>query len=314
MVGCLFFMIYLYDMNKRYLIVTHHSPDIDAIGAVWLLKTFEQQYSDAQVSFVDAGKRITYNKAQELGFQPQEIIHVDTGLGRFDHHQKEIAIKRNTCATKRVYEYLISKKPELKQDKALKKLVNIINDIDNFNTINWPDPASPIYYLLIDELINAGKFLPNFDDLNQLNFGFDCLNRAYINLKLYFDALLDIEKYSKNKDTDFYIGKLHILMLETQNSETISIAQKKGYDCVITKDPKRGFIRIKARPDSDINLKDLYEEIKKIDKKAFWYYHFSGKMLLNGSSKSKTLEPSSLTLSQIKDLFIKIYTKKFTQE
>jgi len=37
-------------------IVTHLSPDLDAIGAIWLLKKFASEFADAKVEFVPIGK------------------------------------------------------------------------------------------------------------------------------------------------------------------------------------------------------------------------------------------------------------------
>ena len=64
------------------IIVTHINPDQDAISSVWLVKRFFPGWDKAEVKFVPAGKTLNSNSPDN----DPEIIHVDTGLGKFDHH------------------------------------------------------------------------------------------------------------------------------------------------------------------------------------------------------------------------------------
>ena len=65
------------------IIVTHFSPDLDAITSIWLIKKFLPGWQDAEVQFAPAGKALDNRSPDEN----PDIIHVDTGLGKFDHHQ-----------------------------------------------------------------------------------------------------------------------------------------------------------------------------------------------------------------------------------
>src|SRR5690348_8423036 len=76
------------------IIVTHTSPDWDAIGGVWLIKKFLPGWQDASVEFVPAGERSDRVKNKKTAWEgpiekigEDQIIHVDTGLGPLDHHQ-----------------------------------------------------------------------------------------------------------------------------------------------------------------------------------------------------------------------------------
>ncbi len=77
------------------IIVTHMSPDWDAISSVWLIKKFLPGWQDAEVKFVPAGQRYGHGagdeKAQEVIeiIGEDEVIHVDTGLTPLDHHQTQ---------------------------------------------------------------------------------------------------------------------------------------------------------------------------------------------------------------------------------
>ncbi len=87
--------------------------------------------------------------------------------------------------------------------------------------------------------------------------------------------------------------------LETINDQSVKLSQKLGFAIAVRKDPRKGYVRIKARPDSGIDLTKTYEQLKKMDPSATWFLHASLKMLLNGSVKNPKMRPSTLSLSAI---------------
>jgi len=291
-------------MEKK-LIVTHHAPDIDAIGATWLLKKFDfENYANANISFVNPGEKISATAANILGFSLEQVTHVDTGLGKFDHHQPERAHQK-VSATSLVFEYLCQTKPELKTDRSLKSMIEYIVDIDHFGDIHWPDPANLRYNFMIHELIRGAEYSDPHNDESQLHFGFTCLDNLYAVLKQHHKAAEILAEKAKA----FSAGEYDCLALETRNDDTIKLALKQGYELVIRKDPERGHIRIKARPDSQIELKPLYEKIITVDQNGTWFYHNSGKMLLNGSHKHHNQTPSPLSVTQVIELVKIVYAK-----
>jgi hypothetical protein len=284
-------------MNRR-LIVTHHAPDLDAISAVWLLKRFDSQhFADAKVAFVNPGATITLEEAEEDGFQLHEVTHVDTGLGEFDHHQPDRGMQPISAASL-VYEHVCKLHPDLASDKALKTVVEFVTDVDHFGEVYWPDASNTRYCFMIHDLIRGMESQDPHDDDSQLHFGLQCLDNAYANLTQQLKAIeiLDADV------TTFEIKAGKVLALETRNDETIKLAQKRGFILVIRKDPKEGNIRIKARPDADLNLTALAEAIQQVDHKGTWYNHPSGKMLINGSRKHRNQTASPLSLSEIIEL------------
>jgi hypothetical protein len=276
------------------LIVTHHAPDVDAIGSVWLLKRFDaQHYADAHVSFVDPGSQIDPSEAERLGFQMHQVVHVDTGLGEFDHHQPERG-HEYICASSLVYNHICKIHPELVRDQSLKQVVSYITEIDHFGEIHWPEASSLRYCFMFHELLEGFEGVDPHDDDSQLQFGIHCFDCAYNSIKETLQAQEEVEK-----GTQFELPMGKCLGMETRNDHAIKFAQKAGYVVVVRKDPKTGEIRIKARPDFDIDLKAAHEAISKIDNIGSWYYHPSGKMLLNGSRKQRSQRPSPLTLPQV---------------
>ena len=76
-------------------IVTHINPDLDAITSIWLLKRFLLDWEKAGYAFVPAGA--TYK--DEPVDSNAEVMHVDTGLGQLDHHQRVGEITSATALT-----------------------------------------------------------------------------------------------------------------------------------------------------------------------------------------------------------------------
>ncbi len=286
----------------KHLIVTHHAPDTDAIGATWLLKRFDNQhYADAQFAFTDPGTQINPSEAERLGFQMHEVTHVDTGLGEFDHHQAERGQQR-ICASSLVYDHLCQIHPELKSDAALKALVEFITGTDHFDEIYWPEPNSLRYSFILPELLHGYESHDPHNDESQMQFGFTCFDCAYASLN---DNIQAAEEMKTGQEFQIKAGKC--LGLETRNDAVVKYSQKAGYAVVIRKDSKNGEIRIKARPDADIDLKALSERITKLDQVGSWFYHQSGKMLINGSRKQRHQRPSPLALQTVIDLMKELY-------
>lgn len=301
------FRVFLYNipMNIRPLIVTHHAPDLDAITACWLLKKFDtQHFADAHVAFVSPGNTISQQELDDLAEKPDDVVYVDTGLGKFDHHQPERAVER-ICATSLVYDHLLETHPELKEDEALQAIVELTNQIDHFEEVHWPEAQSPRHLFMIQELIRGHEYTDPHNDDSQLHFGFQCLENAYASLTQHFKALEIIRQ--KGYELEIEGGKALVLL--TRNDDTIKVAQKQGYLLVARKDPKLGHIRIKVRPDAPFNLDELEKKILAADRKGTWFYHGSGKMLLNGSLKNPSQVPSPLTYEQLIVLIRETYGK-----
>lgn len=277
------------------LLVTHHAPDLDAIGAVWMLIRFDSQhYGTSKVAFVNPGETIQPEEAEKLGFQLHEVTHVDTGFGEFDHHQPERG-QQFVSATSLTFDYICKVHPELKDNAGLQEIARFITEIDHFHEIYWTDSANLRYSFMIHELIKGIEFSDPHNDDSQLQFGLQCLDSAYG----IITQRLKAEEIIATEGIVFECGAGKCLGIETSNDETIKLAQKQGFSLVIRKDPKLGNVRIKVRPDSPIDLRPVADIMKQVDSAASWFYHQSGKMLINGSNKHRNQKASNLPLKEI---------------
>lgn len=276
-------------LQKRYTktvktIVTHIGPDLDAICAVWLVKTFYPEWEEAALAFVPAGTTLGKKSPDD----DPEIIHVDTGLGKFDHHQSN----SDTCAAMLVYEEIKSTQGE---DVALARFVKVVNDIDHFREVNWPNPTADYWELLVTGAIDGWRLMYPDDWLKVVANGMEMLDGVYKTLQAKVWAEKEIEEHGVQFETKWGKG----LAIESVNDEVVHLGQKMGYALVVRKDSRKGYLRIKSLPKEEIDLEQVYDRLKKDEPSATWFLHASHHMVLNGSSKNPDFRPSQKKLEEV---------------
>ena len=299
------------------IVVTHTSPDWDAITSVWLLKKYLAGWQDATVAFVPAGQK--YNGMQvvvkEAGEDPiekvgdDEIIHVDTGMGSLDHHQTQDS---NVCGASRTWDYVQAqlKKAKDKQTpehkEAISRIVKIVVDTDHFKEVFWPDAAADRYEFSLLGLLEGLKYQKPGNDKYYLEFGIECLNAMVSTFENRIWAEREIAEKGIKFETKYGKG----IGFETINDTVLKLSQKMGYILVVRKDPRKGYVRIKTLPANGDNkgadLTNAYNQLSKMDPDATWFLHVSKKMLLNGTPKNPKMIPTKLSLTQIIKVLEKI--------
>ena len=267
-------------------IVTHIGPDLDAITSVWLLKTFFPEWREASLAFVPAGKTL---QGMEPDSDP-EILHVDTGFGKFDHHQSD----SDTCAAKLVYE-------QLKPDDALARMVEVVNDIDHFREVFFPNPTADTWDFSMIAIIDGWRLIYADDPLKLVAVTMECLDAIY----KAFQNKVWAEREIKEKGKEFETKWGKALGVETTNDEVVYLGKKMGYSLVVRKDPRKGYLRIKSLPKDEIDLTPVYNTLQKRDPAATWFLHASRHMILNGSTKNPEMKPTTLSLREIVEVLQK---------
>lgn len=267
-------------------IITHVFPDLDAVAACWLIKRFLPDWEDATIGFVPAGSTFE-NKDPD---QDSNVMHVDTGLGQFDHHQTD----EYTSATYRVFSFLV-KNSYIRNDALppLERLAQYVTDIDHFDEVNYPDPTSDRYEFLLSEIIDGLNVV-----VKDKNKTIECIFMSLDAIFLLFKNKIKAQEDMKN-GYSFRSKWGKSLAMETKTEGSIKFALKSGYQLVIRKDPDKGNVRIKTLPDKKLNLTPLCEKLKEADPKATWFLHSSKNMLLNGSSKAPKAIPTVLSLQKV---------------
>jgi len=300
------------------IVVTHTSPDMDAITSVWLIKKFLPDWADSVVKFVQAGTRIDGGKWENKDqvspiekIEEDEVIHVDTGLGPLDHHQTS---SDKVCGASLTWDYVRGKNSEFKSPEtekikdrieALSRMVLVVVDVDHFKEVFRKDPTADYHEFDLIGILEGLKFeYPNQDD-RYVDFVSQCLDAILHEFENRIWAEREIADNGQKFDTRFGKG----IGFEILNDTVIKLAQKMGYVIVVRKDPRKGYVRIKGIPSdgkTNIDLTAAYEELRKLDPEATWYLHVGKKMLLNGSAKNPKMRPSKLSVSEIIKVLEKI--------
>ncbi|PJE67582.1 hypothetical protein COU95_01695 [Candidatus Shapirobacteria bacterium CG10_big_fil_rev_8_21_14_0_10_40_9] len=268
------------------IIVTHFYPDLDAVTAVWLIKRFLPGWTKAEVKFVSAGE--TFRGAPPDS--DPEILHVDTGHGKLDHHQKGEYSSAAGLVLKKIFK---EKKFSEIDKETLKRLVAIVTEIDNGRMITWENASSDRYEFCLHNLLSG--FEKEGGDEAIISLGLSCLNGVFKVLK---DKVL-AEKILKEEGKVFRTRWGKAVAVESFDEQVLMVGQKKGFIFVARKNPKSGHLRIYSRWDKKVDLTKAYEEFKKKDPKATWYLHPTKHLLLNGSRGDPNRVSTKLSLSEI---------------
>lgn len=274
------------------IIVTHLNPDLDAIASAWLVKKFLPGWNEARIEFIPQGE--TFNN-QPVDNNPH-VLHVDTGMGKLDHHRLG---EDTTCAAKKTWEHIKkvqSLKLEVKNwtDKAVDRMVTIVNEIDHFGEVYWPEPENDRYEFFIERIFDGWKLKYLDQDRRIMEWGLDCLDGLYQIMLSKNRAQIELKKGIEFK-TKWGKG----LAVETINDEVVKLGQRLGYQVTVRKDPRKGYVRIKTLPSPAIDLTPVYKQLKKLDKEATWYLHPGKNMLLNGSTHNPKMRATKLRLEEI---------------
>jgi len=255
-------------------LVTHVHPDLDALLGTWILIRFGG-YDECELVFVPVGRR--WDKGQN-------VIHVDTGLTQFDHHDRSDF----TCAAKLVYESVFREEG----NPAVEALVNYALKTD--------------WYLLAEDDHSPFTINSIIEGLNRLHPD-DPRTVAERTFQI-FDALceslshrLEAEReYEKGFEFDSAFGKA--FAIESSLGAVREVAYSKGAHVFVFVDPVKGYRGYKARSQKGIDLTDVYSVLRSREPAADWFLHSSRELLLCGSDKASDRKLSKLSLTELVDL------------
>jgi len=270
-------------------VVTHVNPDLDAVTSVWLIKKFLPNWEKAEVSFCQAGSTFE-NKPVD---SDPEVLHVDVGLGKLDHHQTNEYLS----AAKLVWDFVKNERKKKEtisplDEEAVERLVKVVTEVDNARDLNWQEVKEDRYYFYLHGLIEGLREL-SFDDSSVVKNGSLMLETILVNLKNKIRAEEEMKQTIK-----FQSPWGEAAALVTGNKHLLFFGETQGYVLVMIKDPDDGGVRVYARPDSKVDLSKAYDKVKKLDPQADWFLHSSKKLLLNNASAAE-MKPTKLSLEEV---------------
>lgn len=260
-------------------LVTHINPHLDDIFGIWLFKKFNLGFKDAKVEFISAEKG-------NLGLEETEDkIYIGVGRGKFDEHKEGL----ETCAGSMVYEFL-KEDGKIPQDeitqKALERLVEWNKLVDTGKA-----PDSQYDEFSVQSFIRVQNGSAQSSN-RSLELGLEILDRILEVLKRKQRAELDWEK---RIEFESRFGKSYALVSETINRE---FCREKDGDLFLMYDPKYHSVQF-FTPSFIIDLKPIYDEIKRLDPDASWFLHQSHHMVICGSSSAPDSKPTKLSLEEL---------------
>lgn len=278
-------------------IITHINPDADAIAAVWLVKRFLPAspvggpgWEEAEIGFTKAGG----DSKKIAGVDENaDILYVDVGRGKFDHHQSS----EISSATKLVWEYIqgqtLGTGFKEAEKLAIQELVEVENEIDNARDLKWSEINQPRYFFYFHQIIDGLRGCRESDQ-QVMEYGFRTLDSVLLNLKAKIKAEAELRK-GIIFTTPWGKG----IAVEAGNKQVLLQGEIQGYAVVVKKDRKTGGVQIYSRWDTGVDLTRAGEKFRELDPESDWFLHASKKLLLNHASVNPGMRPTKLSLGQI---------------
>jgi hypothetical protein len=177
--------------------------------------------------------------------------------------------------------------------RAVEELVAVVTEIDNARDLLWLEIKRPRHTFYLHLLLGGLKGL-SANDKQVLEFGFRALETILLNLKNLWQAKEKL-KLGQRFETSWGKG----IGVETGNEQLLWQGEKQGFVLVVKKHPRSGAVQIYARPDSRVDLSQVYQIVKQKDPQADWFLHASKKLLLNEASVNPNMKPTRLSLEEI---------------
>ncbi|HWQ12848.1 MAG TPA: hypothetical protein VNL77_08610 [Roseiflexaceae bacterium] len=255
-------------------IVGHLAPDLDCLTAIWILVRFGGA-SGAELQFVPAGATLA---GRPPDADPQ-VVHVDTGGGRFDHHRPGA---QATCAADLV------RRAVAPRDAALARMVAQVCRLDNATAPPGDQGCFGVgalvsgYTLLFPERPHqvAQAMLPNLDAWYEHE-------ARQLRLEAAFERRLEFE-------TRWGLG----IAMESADGGSSRLAYGRGAVLYAYRDGN-GWMGVAAQARSQVDLSPVYRALRHKDAGADWYLHPNRRLLLCGTAKAPPRTPSRLSLEEL---------------
>lgn len=262
-------------------IVGHLAPDLDCIAAIWILRRFGGA-SSAELVFVPAGSTYSDSPADA----DPRTIHVDTGLGRFDHHNDD---DDQICAAELV------RRAVAPNDPVLERLVRHVVALDHAHNRRGDLGNS----LTVNDLIHGYNSLYPDDPTRVTLAMLPNLDAWYAQEEL----LMRMEQAFKRR-IEFQTRWGKGIAVESEDGGSSRLAYREGAVIYAYRDG-RGFCGIAAQANSSVNLSSVYTALLRADPGADWYLHPNKRLLLCGTAKSPVRHLSELSLEALVDILKK---------
>jgi DNA gyrase/topoisomerase IV subunit A len=300
-------------------IITHEKPHMDEITAVWLLRTFGESkfpgVAKAKISFWSSGGK-TPDGRTAAEYEQEGTLLIGVGGGRFDEHPTANSDrKENECATT-----LIAKTLGVDDDPALEKILNFVAHNDLKGSAQ-PFDLPSLVKLLHQQHPTSSKKVMDWA-LDAIEAKYQEQEQFWTSTKEQFEKIAQSEEVTGPNDQ-----KLVMVSIESDDELMNKFARSPqgGQAAVIIQKRSSGNVQIFTNKRYGLTLYDVAQMIRiaeqrakggtvqTTDQKALssegvvkgceeWFFHHALQMLMNGSSTATDVQPTRLTLEQIRQI------------
>ena len=265
-------------------IVTHVRPHLDEIMAVWLIDNYWPEGKGAKIEFIDNNER------PEDVDQDPEVLYVGVGRGRFDEHRGV----EGECAAGLVWAELRERNATLgdEEKKAIDKLVSWVREEDL--GLNMKEPHREFS---VPAVIEGWYLHHNKNSVAAVGLGVRILDALMLTQR---NSVRLERDWDKRVEFDSRFGKA--VALQTDAERPAEYAYGQGFELAVIMNSSRTYRTIRASAQSDIDLTDVAEEIRRRESKAEWFLHHSKRMLILGGDHDAGAQPSQLDLPDMIDI------------
>lgn len=259
-------------------IVGHLAPDLDCLTAIWLLMRFGGG-EHADLYFVAAGHTLEDQPVDWC----TDVLHVDTGGGRYDHHH-------TADATLSAAELV--RREVIPNDTAIERMVQQVTQIDHAQM--RPDRRS-LSFTITDLIAGYNVIYPN------------CPEQVVRAMLPNLDALYEHERRQSRFRHAFHdryefqtrwgLG----IAVESAEGGSSTLAFQRGAVLFAYRD-RHGYMGITAPRTSDVDLQPVFRRLQTVDAEADWYLHPTHRLLLCGTPKAPVDHTSRLSLAELVDV------------
>ncbi len=264
--------------GKKITLITHPRPHIDDLCGMWLLARFWPPAKKADFEFISS-------TTADPG-DPRRVW-VGVGRGRFDEHKGDIGESAATL----VFKFLKTERPDIDAAEmaALEKLVFWVRNEDL--ALHSDDPYRDFS---IPTILRSHYDLHRRDSRELAEFGFKLLDDLYETLQ----NQVRLERDWQNR-YEFEGPWGPAVAIETSAYGADDYAYNHGFKLLVLLDPVRGNRAFRAAANSQVDLTEAYETLKRADPKVSWFLHHSRKLLLSGSDVAPEVRRSKLSLKDL---------------
>lgn len=253
-------------------IVGHLHPDLDCLAAMWILRRWGG-LDQAELRFVPAGTTLNGQPADS----DPNIIHVDTGNGRFDHHM--------TADTSLSAAELV-RRAVAPDNMVLERMVDVITLLDHARAEGGTAPN------ILDLIEGSNLLHPETPH--------EVANATFINLDAWHEREAKqsrLEAAFENR-IEFDTPWGFAIAMESEDGGSSRLAFRAGAVLYVYRDGK-GNLGIVAKSRSSVDLTQVLRDLRRIDRDADWYLHPSKRLLVCGTPKAPPRAPSRLSLDEL---------------